>query len=335
MRSRVIVFPEPGRVEVIEEQVGPPGPGEVTIESHLSLVSTGTELICLRGECDPDTHWRPYASPPHHPGYSVMGRVRAVGEGVEDIREGARVCATMSHRDLANRDAGALWCPRVPDDMNDEQAVWAILGVITQTGVRQAEHVLGDRAVVVGLGPLGQLVTQYLRAMGLREVMVIDQVQQRVDAALVHGATAGICGDVAEAGDFVAEHTAGRLADVVYDVTGHWAVLPQALPLARDHGTLVLLGDSPFPSRQHLTYDVLSRQVSIVGSRSSWLPPQHSFWTPREQTDLLFTYLRRGAMRVEDLITHRFPPEDAPEVYRTLLQDRERTLGVVYDWQGG
>lgn len=125
----------------------------------------------------------------------------------------------------------------------------------------------------------------------------------------------------------------GRLADVVYDVTGHWAVLPQALPLARDHGKLILLGDSPHPSKQTLTDDVLSRQVQIIGSRSSWLPPQYAMWTPQRMTELFFLYLQRGQMQVSDLITHRFRPERAPEVYRSLSEDRTGSMGVEFEWE--
>jgi len=334
MNSRAIVFTGPLQAELVEQDLPEPGPGEITQQTTVSLVSTGTELICLRGECDADTHWQQYTAFPHRPGYSSVGRVVRLGEEVTELQAGDRVCTTASHRQFANVSPGQVWCARIPEGISDEQAAWASLAVITQTGVRQAEHVMGDRAVVVGLGPLGQLVAQYLRALGLQEVLVVDPVQDRVDTALAHGATAGFCGEVAGAGDFVLEHTEGDRADVVYDVTGHYAVLAPSLRLARDFGKLILIGDSPFPSRQHLTDDVLSRQVQIIGSRSCWLPPKHAYWTPQRQVDLFFTYLQRGQMRVTDLITHRFPPEQAPQVYQMLLENRTATLGVLFDWGG-
>ncbi|MFW6157107.1 MAG: zinc-dependent alcohol dehydrogenase, partial [Armatimonadota bacterium] len=292
----------------------------------------GTEMICYRGEADEGTHWSEFMHYPRKNGYCMLGRVINVGEGVNAVAVGDRVCAAAPHVSHCNVGVGSIWARSVPESISDDAAVWAILGVITQTGVRMAEHVMGDRAVVIGLGPLGQLVTQYLRAMGLREVLVLDRTEARVDAALAHGATAGFVGDVADAKAFVQEHTSGELADVVYDVTGHPAVLPNALPLARDHGTLLMLGDCPVPSRQRLTYDVVSRQVRIVGTRSSWLPDAHARWTPQRQTDLLFTYLQRGNMRLADLISHRFAPEDSPEAYDLLYHNREETLSVVFDW---
>jgi|LSQX01.2.fsa_nt_gb 2-desacetyl-2-hydroxyethyl bacteriochlorophyllide A dehydrogenase len=332
MKTTAVIFDAPLSAAFVEEELAEPGPGEVTVEAILTQISTGTEMICYRGVADEGTHWAPFMHYPRHNGYCMLGRVTKVGEGVEEVTVGDRVCATAAHVSHYNVTMKQLWAAPVPDGVSDEDAVWAILGVITQTGVRMAEHVMGDRAVIIGLGPLGQLVTQYLRAMGLREVMVIDRSGGRVQVALEHGANAGFAGDIADAKAFVEELTAGELADVVYDVTGHPAVLPQALPLARDHGTLLMLGDCPVPSQQCLTYDVVSRQVRIVGTRSSWLPDAHRRWTPQRQTDLLFSYLQRGDMRLADLISHRFTPQQGAEAYDLLYNSREETLGVVFDW---
>jgi 2-desacetyl-2-hydroxyethyl bacteriochlorophyllide A dehydrogenase len=335
LEASAIVFDAPESAGLVAEEVPAPGPGEVMVEAVFSQISTGTEMICYRGEADEGTHWAPFMHYPRHNGYCVVGRICAVGDGIAEVAVGDRVCATAVHRSHSNVAIDRLWAPSVPDGISDEAAAWAILAVITQTGVRMAEHMMGDCVVVIGLGPLGQLVVQYLSAMGMREILVIDRVQSRIDAALTHGATAGLCGNVADAKPFVEERTGGDLADVVYDVTGHWAVLPDALPLARDHGTLLMLGDSPFPSKQRLTYDVVSRQVKIVGTRSSWLPPAHARWTPQRQTDLFFEYLQRGAMQVEDIISHVFAPEEAQEAYDLLHRRREETIGVLFDWQGG
>ena len=333
MNSRVVVFPEPMQAALIEEEVAPPGAGRLLVEATCSLISTGTEMICFHASCDPGTHWAGFAHLPHRPGYSLMGRIAEVGAGLEGWEVGQRVICTANHRSHVLVEPAQVWGIRVPDDVSDERAVWAVLGVITQTGVRMAEHVMGDSAVVIGLGPLGQLVTQYLRILGLEQILAVDPVPGRLDLALKQGATAGFCGRSDDAKEFVLEHTQGRLADVVYDVTGHWAVLPTALPLARDHGKLLLLGDSPHPSRQVLTDDVVSRQVKIIGSRSSWLPPAYAMWTPQRMTDLFLTYVQRGVMRVDELTTHRVRPEEAAQVYAMLAENRGETLGVMFDWR--
>ena len=112
-------------------------------------------------------------------------------------------------------------------------------------------------------------------------------------------------------------------------------MFPLALRLARDHGRAVLLGDSPYPSRQHLTHDVMTRQLTVVGTQNDRLQPQYGWWTRMRQMELFYSYLQRGQMRVSDLITHRYRPDDAPAVYRQLLADRSDTLGVLFDWRSG
>lgn len=332
MLSNYVVFPEAERAALAQEEIAVPPSGMLQVRATCSLISTGTELICYHGACDADSHWAQYARYPHRPGYSLVGRVSAVGEGTQGFEVGQRVAVTANHRQYVNLKPEQVW-GNIPDELSDEQAAWTSLAVITQTGVRMAEHVMGDRAVVIGLGPLGQLVVQYLRALGLAEVLVVDRVQERLDLAARHGATAAFCGAASDAKDFVLEHAGGTLADVVYDVTGHYAVLPTALPLARDHGKLILLGDSPHPSKQHLTYDVLSRQVQIIGSRSSWLPPQYAYWTPQRMGELFYTYLMKGQMSVDGLVSHRFAPTEAGEVYRLLAERRTETMGVLFQWE--
>ena len=329
MKSTAIVFTGPQQVDLTEIEVSEPGPSEFTIQTLVTLMSMGTELICYRGESDPGSHWHGWVKYPFYPGYSCVGRVIKVGEQVTNFHEGDRVFCTVSHRQYANISGAPV---KVPDGLSDEEASWCKLATITQTGVRLAEHVMGDTAVVIGLGPLGQLTTQYLRVMGL-EVLAIDPIQPRLDIALEHGATAAFCGSAADAKDFVLEYTDGRLADVVYDVTGHYVVFPMALKLARRFGKVILQGDSPHPSKQHLTHDVLTRQLRVMGSHNENLPPQYAHWTARRQAELFLQYVQRKQMRVSDLITHRFAPSEAAEVYARLERDRGGSVGGIFDWR--
>ena len=333
MKSATVVFTGPRQAELRQEDVPPPAPGQVTTQTLVSLMSTGTESWCYRGKFDADTGWASWVQYPFHPGYSNVSRVIQVGEGVTALSEGDRVFSISGHRQFLNLQADAPTVLRLPEDVVDDEAAWSKLATITQTGVRLAEHAMGDTAVVVGLGPIGQMVTQYLRVLGLREVLAIDTAAKRLDAAVAHGATRTFCGSAADAMPFVEEHTEGRLGDVVYDVTGHYSVFPMALKLVRDFGTLVLLGDSPEPSRQHLTSDVLTRQIKVRGSHNEKLPPEYAFWTPRRQMELFLEYVRRGQMRVAGLITHRYQPADAAKAYDGLQQDRSETIGVAFDWR--
>jgi 2-desacetyl-2-hydroxyethyl bacteriochlorophyllide A dehydrogenase len=97
MKSKAIVFTGPLQVEVREQETPAPGPGEVLLETLVSLVSTGTESFCFRGEFEPGTSWAGWVKYPFYPGYSNVGRVIALGEGVTDYQVGDRVCSLLGH----------------------------------------------------------------------------------------------------------------------------------------------------------------------------------------------------------------------------------------------
>lgn len=331
MKANAVVFTGPRQVDFAQLDVPDPGENEFTIQTLVTLMSMGTEMICYRGESDPGTHWHGWVNYPFYPGYSCVGRVIKTGKQVTEYSEGDRIFCSVSHRQFANLSGDSF--VKIPDDVSDEEAAWCKLATITQTGIRLVEHSMGDTAVLIGLGPLGQLMTQYLRAIGLREVLAIDPIQPRLDRALDHGATAAFCGSAADAKDFVLEHTDGQLADVVYDVTGHYAVFPMALSLARRFGKVMLQGDCPHPSKQHLTHEVLTRQLRVMGSHNQNLPPQHAHWTARRQEELFLQYVQRKQMRVGDLITHHFDPSEAGEVYAKLDANRGDSAGVIFDWR--
>ena len=333
MDARAVVFTAPKQAEVQSLNAAEPGPGQALVAANLTLMSMGTEIICYKGESDPGTHWHGWVRYPFHPGYSSVGRIVQLGEGAEGFAIGDRVFHTMGHRGLYTTRVDSGTFLRIPDAVSNEDAAWAKLATIAQTGVRQTEHHMGDTAVVIGLGPIGQLSVQYLRVLGLKEILAIDMNETRLKAAMAHGATAAFHGRSGDAESFVREHTGGELADAVYDVTGFPDVFPTALKLARRFGTVVLQGDCPHPSRQHLTHDVLTRQLRVFGSHNENLPPKHARWSFRRQAELFYTYAARGQMRLRDLITRRFSPDEAQEAYSSLTQERGGTVGAAFEWR--
>ncbi|MGQ9501658.1 MAG: zinc-binding dehydrogenase [Anaerolineae bacterium] len=333
MQSKYLVFPAPNKVDVRQEEVTPPKPGEVLCAAQKSLISIGTELYCLRGIFDPGTNWSKWVRYPFRPGYSMAARVVAVGEGVTMLREGDRVAAWVPHQKYFTATPQELH--PIPDGVSDAEATWMALATTTQLGVRRAGHVLGERVGVVGLGLLGQLVVQYLVLSGARQIIAIDPVTRRLEMARAHGATHMLQLSVAEALQPIKELTDGRMLDVVYDITGHPEVLAQSLPLVHKLGRIILLGDTPTPTQQHLGPGVVSESLAILGIHGSMTPEHPSEfypWTRHEVIALFFDYLLQGRIRVDDLITHTYAPSEAPTVYAKLQRDRSRFMGVIFDW---
>ncbi len=327
MKSENILFTSPDNVELRCKDVGEPDPGQILLQTLVSTVSTGTETRLLGS----DLSERP--GYPFCPGYSSAAKVIRVGQDVTNLREGDRIYAIVNHRQFDVIDANRDDIVKLPDYIKDEDASWGTLSFITQTAVRRGEHIMGDTAVVIGLGPIGQLIVQYLRVVGLREVLVIDPVQMRLDMAMANGATQAFNGSAADAVEFVKAHTDGKLADVVYDVAGVHVVLPMALKLVRDFGKLVLVSGAKDCNQWHLVEDVQARQLKIVGTHNAKLPPEHSYWTINRQVSLFLEYIHRRRMNVTDLITHRFKPKNAVEVYSVLQEKRDTTIGVIFDWR--
>jgi 2-desacetyl-2-hydroxyethyl bacteriochlorophyllide A dehydrogenase len=333
MKSLYVVFPEPCQVEVREELIGPPGPGEILCEARKSLISTGTETHCLRGVFDPGTNWTEWVQYPFRPGYSMAARVIAVGDGVSRFREGDRVTGWAAHQSTFTA-APEGYCP-IPDGVSDEDATWSSLAVTTQLAVRRAQHALGETVGVVGLGILGQLVVQYVALQGARAIVAIDPTAGRLEMARAHGATHSLTMTAQECREAVAEITHGRMLDVVYEVTGLPDALAPCIRLVRKLGRVILLGDTPTPTKQCLGPGVVSDSIGILGIHGTMVPEHASEfnpWTRDEAVTLFFDYLLQGRMRVSDLVTDRFDPREAPAVYQELVRDRSAVMGAIFDW---
>src|SRR4051794_16220277 len=182
MKRKSIIFTGKDQVQVIDEDAPPPpGAGEIAVHTTRTLISTGTEGIVLGRKFSPGTHWDTWVKYPFRPGYSHVGRVTAVGDAVEEFRVGDRVTSRAGHSSRAN--VKAIHAVRIPDAVSDDDASWTALGKIAQVGVRAAEHRIGDTVAVIGLGLVGQLVTQYVRLMGASEIIAIDPAEMRLKMA--------------------------------------------------------------------------------------------------------------------------------------------------------
>jgi 2-desacetyl-2-hydroxyethyl bacteriochlorophyllide A dehydrogenase len=334
MKRKSILFTGKDEVQVVDEEaLTSPGPAEIVVRTARTLISTGTEGIVLGRKFSAGTHYDTWVKYPFRPGYSHVGIVESVGDGVGEFRAGDRVATRGGHSSQVL--VKAVHVVKIPDAVSDDDATWTALGKIAQIGVRAAEHRMGDAVAIIGLGLVGQLALQYVRLMGASEVIAIDPAEMRLTMAKSHGATQALALRADQAVAEVKRLTNDRGVRVVYDVTGHHAVFPEALRMAADHGRVVLLGDSGTPELQHLTSDVIRRGLTIVGAHDRHAPADPTpgvEWDARRVMELLLTYIARGQIRVSDLVTHRYKPDQAREAYTMLEKERDRAMGVIFDW---
>lgn len=327
--ARRLVFTGKQQVSLESFDPGILGEGEVLVRHHLSLMSTGTENIVFNRLFDPGTHWDNWVKYPFYPGYAAVGVVEKVGPGVTTLKVGDRVgsrCGHSSH----SKGRAVDYFP-IPDALTFDQAVWLSLAKITFHGAHVAKYQLGDSVLIIGAGPIGQMSIRWARAVGVKTIIVVDAVPNRMALAKAGGATATIAEPIQQARDAMLKANGGELPRVVIDSTGNAVVFEAALGLAAQYGTVVILGDTGAPAQQKLTSDVITRGLTIVGAHDSHNTDQ---WNNTTISQLFFSLAASGRFPLDGLNTHRFTPEQCVEAYTVANRDRASTMGIVFDWAG-
>jgi len=331
--NEAIIFPERGVVRVEACPMPAPGAGEVLIRTRATLVSTGTELTALMADYPPGSTWEAMFPFPVRPGYDNVGEVVALGEGVEPAWLGRRVASLQPHARFVV--AAADDCRPVPDEVSDEQASFSTIAEIVMNGVRRSRLTWGEAVVVVGAGLLGQLTARLCLLAGAAVVVVVDVAPARLaflpDDPRLHRVGPAF-GDV---GELVREVTRGRMADVVFEVTGDPGVVAEQISLLREQGRLVVLSSPRGPSTIDLHDHCMRPSISIVGAHN-FSHPQTATpadpWAPTRHAEQFFDLVRFGLLDVDRLISDRLPARAAPALYERLMRDRSGVMGAVLSW---
>ncbi len=264
-------------------------------------------------------------------GYSLAGEVVAVGAGVEDVRPGDLVaCAGAgfaNHAEYACVPRNLL-CP-VPRGLDLRAAATTTVGAIALQGVRRAQPQLGERACVIGLGLIGQLVVRLLLASGCT-VIGYDPDAARVERARAAGMQAG-SHDPAAVARAVLELTSGHGADhvVVAASTKSNDPVNLAMELARRKGRVVLVGDVGLAAERAGFY---RKEVDLLMSTSygpgrydrryeeegADYPYGYVRWTLNRNMQAYLEQLASGRLEVASLIDQVVPLADAPQAYEAL-----------------
>lgn len=350
-------------------------PGGVLVRSAYSLISTGTELMKVseagmsmlgKARSRPDQVAKVVQSvatngvpatyrkvmgklDSYTPlGYSLCGVVEQVGAGIDEVKAGDLVaCAGNEHALHAELN----WVPKnlftpVPAGLAPQHAAFGTVGSIAMQGVRQGEPQLGDVALVIGLGLIGQLVVQLLTASGVR-VVGADPDPVRCELAERLGAVA--CGDPGSAAvaAAVAELTGGHGVDQVYLAAGGGSNQPVELAarLSRDRGRVVDIGKCRLDLPWNAYYE---KELDVRFSRSYGpgrydpeyelegrdYPIGHVRWTERRNLACFLDLLARGRVDVEPLISRIADFADAVETYRRLKDGELKAVAVLFRYPG-
>jgi 2-desacetyl-2-hydroxyethyl bacteriochlorophyllide A dehydrogenase len=301
--------------------------GRVRVRALYTLMSTGTENIVFNRLFDPGTHWDKWVQYPFEPGYCFVGVVEATGKSVTEFQPGQVVFGRLGHASHHVVPTERLF--PVPYGIEPQQATWAGLAKIAAMGARAAAFSLGDSVLIIGAGPVGQMAVRWANAAGVERLIVVDPVQARLELAHRGGATALIAQPIGEAEQAVRAANGDDLPPCVVDSTGHAAVFSWALKLAARKGRVVLLGDTGMPDEQHLTADVITRGLTIIGAHDTH---DDASWNAARIYRLFFQLLRTNRFELSGLNTHFFAPQACAQAYSVANTRRAETMGILFDW---
>ena len=357
-----------GKTEVAEVPRPATGRGQLLINTSRTLISAGTERTLVafgkasyleKARQQPDKvkqvldkvktdglmptieSVRNKLDQPMPVGYCNVGIVAEVGAGVTGFEIGDRVASNGMHAEVVSVPVNL--CAKVPDGVSDEHAAFTVLSAIALQGVRLAAPTLGETVVVTGLGLIGQVTVQMLRANGCR-VLGIDFDLAKLAMARQFGAEVVDLKAGQDPVAVAAQFTNGRGVDAVIITASTQSDEPvhQAALMCRQRGRIVLVGVTGLKLmrddfyKKELTFQVSSsygpgRYDPNYEQNGQDYPAGFVRWTAQRNFEAVLDLLDAGALNVAPLVSHRFAIEKAEEAYALVAGD-SASLGVVLEY---
>jgi predicted dehydrogenase len=357
-----------GAVELADIPCPKPGPGQLLIRSRASLISAGTERMLMdfgkanlleKASQQPDkvrmvldkirtdgllptlTAVQNRLDQPLALGYCNAGVVIDVGQGVHGFRVGDRAASNGRHAEVVSVPANL--CAKVPDPVSDDSAAFTVIGAIALQGIRLVQPTLGESIVVIGLGMIGLLTVQLLRAHGCR-VLGVDFQEAKLELARKFGASTVNSVHAEDLLRAAQAFSRGRGVDAVIITASTKSSAPvhQAAQMCRKRGRIVLVGVTGLElSRADFYEKELSFQVSCSYGPgrydTQYEEKGHDYplgfvrWTEQRNFEAVLDMLAEGRIDVSPLISHRFPLHDFQQAY-AVLGGTAPSLGILLQY---
>ena len=356
-----------GKIEIIEAPCPQVKVGHVLIKTRCSLISTGTERMLLefgqaglinKARSQPEkvrmvldkiktdgllTTWNAVQRKLDNAiamGYSNVGEVIAVGKDVQDFCVGDRVVSNGHHAEIVTVPVNL--CAKIPDAVSDDEAVFTIVAAIALQGIRLCAPTLGEKFVVVGLGLIGLLTVQLLRAAGCH-VLGVDLDSDKLALAKQYGANVV---DVSAGEEMIAaaeQFSQGRGVDGVLLTAATKSNEPvhQAALMSRQRGRIICVGVVGLElSRDDFYEKELTFQVSCsygpgrydenYEKKGQDYPFGFVRWTEKRNFEAVLDLFSVKKLSSTALISHRFAFEKAQDAYDILTS--KNVLGMILDY---
>ena len=341
MSRTAISFEERGRAAVVQLPDIAAAPGQLLIETTYSLISIGTERTML-------THAPAY---PYYPGYSVVGEVIAVGDGVTEFVIGERVVANAPH--AAKVACDARFCAKVDEGIRSEDAAFFNIGAMAIHVIRLAGVKMGDPTLILGQGLIGLLAAQVARLAGGMPVIGVDVVEERLALARRLGADATYnAGDRAGLEAMLGELPGGGAAATI-ELSGVPEMIDRAIDWTQRRGRVVVGSLAPQGHDTNLFGRAWLEGISLIGSYYNARPwridavdvtspldwplrlydsgryPHDDVSTGLGDTVLFLRMMKAGRLSVAPLVTMEVDPAGAAAMFN---DGPGNTIGALVKW---
>lgn len=357
--------------EILLEEIALPncGKNEILIKTEKSLISPGTERMLLefgrssylqKAKQQPDkvkmvldkiktdglvptmeTVFSKLAEPMPL-GYCNAGTVLEVGSNVTEFKAGDRVVSNGAHSEIVV--VGKKLVAKIPDNVSFELASFTVIASIALQGIRLFQPTLGEKVVVIGLGLIGQITLEFLKANGC-EAIGIDIDQGKVELARSNGFIALNPANGEDPVSFVSNYTNEIGVDgvIITAATKSNGPLEQAAEITRKKGRIVAVGAigmniprPPFYEKELAFYISSSygpgRYDSKYENEGIDYPIGYVRWTENRNFQAILQLISNGSLNFEYLITHKYKFLEAPKAYNEILNNRD-SLGVILEYE--
>ena len=275
-------------------------------------------------------------------GYCNVGIVHEVGSKVVNFKKGDRIISNGKHAEVVNVPMNL--CARVPDVVSDEEASFTVLGAVALQGIRLIKPTLGEVVVVIGLGLVGLMTIQLLRANGCK-VLGLDFDQDKLSLAKKIGAeVVNLNNEDPLASANIFSRGRGVDAVIVTASTSSDEPIQQAAKMSRKRGRIVLIGvtglnltrDDFF--KKELTFQVSAsygpgRYDPNYEEKGQDYPVGFVRWTEQRNFEAVLDMMAQGALDVKPLISHKFDISEAEKAYE-VISNSEPSLGILLSYPG-
>ena len=273
-------------------------------------------------------------------GYCNVGEVVAVGKGVKEFKVGDRVASNGHHAEYVCVPENLV--ARIPDNVSYSEASFTIIGAIGLQGIRLLNPTMGETVVVIGLGLIGLITAELLKANGC-EVIGFDYDQSKVDIANAKGIKAINLSAGADQVKIVEAHTDGVGADGVIITASNKTneIISNSAKMSRKRGRIILVGVIGLDiSRADFYEKELTFQVSCsygpgryddeYEQKGQDYPLPFVRWTEKRNFQTVLGAISNGSLDVKPLITEEIPLADFDKIYGNIGTSKSVASILIY-----